>query len=189
MNDDELITAIRQQRGSVQMVTPVEQIISRGHVVRSRRRLPGLVAAAATVAAATAAVTILPWPASHHGGHQTGIQLAAWTVARQHDGAIRVTIRELRDPAGLQRRLRADGIPASVTFSGQEPRSCRPYPVGPALLHRVFTSRQAGRFPVLVIRPSALPDGAGLQIDTPVQRPVISVAVGFVRTGQRCTSS
>jgi hypothetical protein len=188
MNDDELITAIRQQQGSVQMATPVEQIIGRGHVVRTRRRLPFL-AAALTVAAAAAAVTVLPSHANHHGAHQPGIQLAAWTVVRQPDGAIKVTIRELRDPSGLQRRLRADGVPASVTFFGQEPRSCRPYTTGPALLHKVFTAQRAGRFPVLVIHPPALPKGAGLQINTPAQRPIISVAVGFVQVSQGCTGS
>ena len=30
MNDDELITTLREQRGTVTMTTPVEQIISRG---------------------------------------------------------------------------------------------------------------------------------------------------------------
>lgn len=187
MNDDELITAIRQQRGSVQMATPVEQIISRGHAVRSRRRLPGL---AATLAVTTAAaVAVLAWPAGHHGGPQPSVQLAAWTVVRHHDGTISVTIRELRDPAGLQRRLRADGVPASVTFFGQEPRSCQPYPVGPALLHRVFTAGRAGRYPVLVIHPSALPGGAGLHIGAPVQRPAINVGVDFVRASHGCTGS
>jgi hypothetical protein len=189
MNDDELITAIRQQRGSVRMATPVEQIISRGHVVRSRRRLPGLAAGLAVTTAATAAVAVLPWAASHHDGHRPSVQLAAWTVVRRPDGVISVTIRQLRNPAGLQRRLRADGVPASVTFFGQEPRSCRPYPVDPALLHRVYTARHAGHFPVLVIHPSALPGRAGLQIGTPTQRPIISVAVGFVRASKGCTGS
>lgn len=192
MNDDELITAIRRQRGSVQMATPVEQIISRGHAVRSRRRLPGLTAALAVTTAAAASVAVVSWPASpasHSGGMQADVQLAAWTVARRPDGTISVTIRELRDPAGLQRRLRADGVPASVTFFGQEPRSCRPYPSSPALLHKVYTARRAGRFPVLVIHPRALPLGAGLQIGATasVQRPVISVAIGFVRASHGCT--
>jgi hypothetical protein len=42
--------------------------------------------------------------------------LAAWTVTKQADGDVRVTIRELLnpDPAGLQAALRADGVPAAV---------------------------------------------------------------------------
>ena len=59
MNDDELITAVRDQRSKVPMTTPVEQIINRGHAVRARRRIPGLAAALAVVAAAVFAVTAL----------------------------------------------------------------------------------------------------------------------------------
>ena len=40
MNDDELITTLREQRDKVPMNTPVEQIISRGRAVRARRRVP-----------------------------------------------------------------------------------------------------------------------------------------------------
>jgi len=46
------------------------------------------------------------------GGGQT-VWLAAWTVLRRADGDIPVTIREWRDPAGLQRTLRADGCRSS----------------------------------------------------------------------------
>ena len=60
-------------------------------------------------------------PASHQVSHQPSVHLGAWTVVKQTDGTVSVTIRGLRDPAGLQRRLREDGIPASVTFFGQPP--------------------------------------------------------------------
>lgn len=99
------------------MNIPVEQIVSGGRAVRARRRIPGMAAAVAGAAGAALAVTAL-LPA----GHQPGIRLAAWTVARQADGTVHVTIRQLRDPAGLQRQLRADGVPASVTFFGQPNR-------------------------------------------------------------------
>ena len=126
MNDDELITAVREQSPTVHMTTPVEQIISRGHAVRTRRRIPGLAGVLAVLAAAAFAVTAL-LPASHPASHQPGVQLAAWTVVKQADGTVSVTIRELRDPAGLQSTLRADGVPASVTFSGQQNLSCQRY--------------------------------------------------------------
>jgi hypothetical protein len=114
---------------------------------------------AAGAALAVAALT----PASHPAGHVTGgvaggvagypasrqpaVQLTAWTVTRLADGNISVTIRELRDPAGLQSTLRAHGVPASVTFASQQNPACQPYPGGtprrppqPAtlLLKRVF---------------------------------------------------
>ena len=99
-------------------------------------------------------------------------QLAAWTVARQADGSIQVTIRELRDPAGLQRTLRADGVPASVTFTGQQNPACQSYPGGGSQSQRRHLlsslAGPAGGRDGMVIHPSALPSGAGLQIYNPV---------------------
>jgi hypothetical protein len=196
MNDNELITTLLEQRGRIPMTTPVEQIISRGRAIRARRRVPGVAATAGTAAAAAVAVTIA-LPASHpadgHPADGPTVQLAAWTVTKLADGNISVTIRELKDPAGLQRRLRADGVPASVTFTSQQNPACRSYPggtPGPAagtpLLRRVFpkpyrefrwspgrpVSRRAvsRRLPpsqnnaLIVIHPSALPGNAGVQI-------------------------
>ena len=106
-------------------------------------------------------------PASHPASHPASgprPQLAAWTVARQADGSVRVTIRELRDPAGLQHTLRADGVPASVTFTGQRNPACQGYPGGGSqsqrrhLLSSVATP--AGGRNAMVIHPSALPSGA-----------------------------
>jgi hypothetical protein len=67
--------------------------------------------------------------ASHHPARA---QLAAWTVARLADGNISVRINQFEDPAGLQSTLRADGVPASVTFAGQPDQACQPYPGGTA---------------------------------------------------------
>ena len=136
MNDDDLITLVRESFTGLHATTPVDQILRRGHAVRTRRRIPVLTGVLAVAAGAVLAVTtLLP------GGHQPSprpsplpaAQLAAWTVTRQADGTIRVTIRELQDPAGLQSRLRADGVPASVTLTGQENPACRPYPASATL--------------------------------------------------------
>ena len=99
-----------------------------------------------------------------------------------------VTLRQLRDPGGLQRRLRADGVPATVTFfGGTTPRSCRGYPMNDALINRVFTGRTAGGFPVMIIHVPALPHGAGVQINPPAQEPVRNVAIGLVYASPSCT--
>jgi hypothetical protein len=103
-------------------------------------------------AGAVLAVTALT-PASHQAGHHATAQLAAWTVTKLAGGNVSVTIRELKDPAGLQRRLRSDGVPASVTFARQQNPACRPYPGGTPgqppqstpLLHRVFPKPYHGR--------------------------------------------
>lgn len=198
MNDDELITVLREQRDKVPMDTPVEQIISRGRAVRARRRVPRVAAALGAAAAAAFAVSAA-LPASHPAS-APGAQLAAWTVVRQADGSIQVTIRELRDPAGLQRTLRADGAPASVTFSGQQNPACQGYPGGGSqsqrrqLLGSVVTAPATGR-DVMVIHPAALPSGAGLQINTLFRHgrgqrgSLEGFSVGLVQASLPCTGS
>ncbi len=53
-------------------------------------------------------------PASHH----PRVQLTAWTVAKQADGDVTVSIFKLSDPAALQAKLRAEGVPASIVTAG-----------------------------------------------------------------------
>ena len=193
MNDDELTIMVCESFTSVHTTTPVEQIASRGRLVRARRRIPVLAGAVAVVAAAAFAITSL-LPGSHQAGPQPTAQLAAWTVTRQADGSIRVTIRELSNPAGLQNKLRADGVPASVTLIGQQNSSCRRYPASPGLLRRVISpsfevlpaphqgppanmpGEALGLVVVVLIHPSALPSGVGVQLATTftMQPPVVS---------------
>jgi hypothetical protein len=164
MNDDELMTLVREQRGKVPMTTPVQEIIRRGRAVRARRRVPGLAAAVAVMAGTAVAVTALAAP-GHQAPGRPGAQLAAWTVTRQADGEVSVTIRELRDPAGLQATLRADGVPAAVAAgSSGPPPGCRLYPANPSLLEKIVQMHPGQEESVLVIDPPAIPRGAGLGI-------------------------
>ncbi len=196
MNDDDLITALRAQRRKVPMTTPVEQIIKRSRAVRASRRIPVITGAMALAAGAAVAVTAL-LPASPSGSHQPShpvhVQLAAWTVVKRADGTILVRIREFRDRAGLQRKLRADGVPVSVIFitSGQFPANPDLIPGNPCrqfngdgnatnsrLLLRVANLVDAPAKPPkpgtrggpdpfrggVVIHPSALPRHVGLQL-------------------------
>jgi hypothetical protein len=208
MNDDELTTMVCESFTGVHTTTPVEQIASRGRAARARRRIPALAGALAVATGAALATTSL-LPGTHQASPQPPAQLAAWTVTRQADGNIRVTIRELRNPAGLQSKLRADGVPASVTLIGQQNPSCRRYPASPGLLGRVISpSFEALPAPhqgpqanmpgealslviVMLIHPSALPSGVGVQLATTftMQPPVVSnggvenVAHGDVERG------
>jgi hypothetical protein len=193
MNDEELITLVRQQRANVPMTTPVEEIISRGRTVRTRRRMPALAAALAMAGGAAVAVAALA-PGGHQAPRLPGTQLAAWTVTRQADGDIHVTIRELLDPAGLQATLRADGVPASIDVKYTNLHSaCQPYPASRSQREAIvqFGSGQSG---VLIIDPSAIPRGAGLAISAfPVpagthHRPAyIVVGTGLVYASRQCT--
>jgi hypothetical protein len=152
MSDSELLTAVRGRLSAIPLAGPpdVTTIMARGRAHRHRhlvRGVTGTLAAAAGAAVAVAALAPASHPASQHASSQPDAQLAAWTVARLADGNVSVTIRQLEDPAGLQSTLRADGIPASVTFTSQQDPACQPYPGGtipwppqpaPALLRQVF---------------------------------------------------
>ena len=172
MNDNELITAVRESVADVHTVTPVAHVISRGRAVRARRRIPGLAGTLAMAAGTALAVTtLLPTghpgrlASGHPGRHPATAQLAAWTVARQVNGDIDVTINQLQDPAGLQSTLRADGLPVTVSFSGPSlSASCRPYDTARDVLSAVAHFHTSDGRAYLVISPSALPSGTGVSI-------------------------
>jgi hypothetical protein len=189
MNDSELITAVRESVAEVHTATPVEQILSRGRVVRARRRISALAAVLAAAAVAAVAVTVLP--ASHPAANQPGVRLAAWTVARRPDGDITVTIRELYNPAGLQRELRADGVPAVVTFHAAQryPSSCQVYPASQALLSKVFPLDVRDPSVGIMVRPSALPTGAAMYLNDSSPHGDIRLQMGLVHASKRCTGS
>ena len=184
MSDDELITSVRESFTGVRSATLVEQIESRSRAIRARRRIPR-VAAVLAVAAGTAAAGAALAPS----GHLAASQLAAWTVVKQADGAVQITVRELRNPAGLQRTLRADGIPASVTFTAHENPACHAYP-GPYpdgdLFGRPTTT-------MITFHPSALPPGTGVQIGVSFTQPPYGGAWGLgstlVQISPQCTGS
>jgi hypothetical protein len=217
MNDDELMTAVRESFADVRSTTELEQIAGRGRALRARRRVPTMAAAVGAAAAAALAINAT-LPGRHHlgAGHpassypvssqppgNSGVRLAAWTVTRQADGTIYVTFRQATDPAGLQSTLRADGVPASVTFTGQRNPACQAYPVPspppfsfghakPPLgkVQRSFSDKPAQY--ALVIRPKALPPGTGLQIwtsGTPGGAGGFVLFIGLVRASPQCTGS
>ncbi len=90
-------------------MTRLQRAAARSRLGQGRLVLAGAVTAAACAALAVAA--LLPGSA----GNGTGpAQLTAWTVTRDPDGSVMVTLHELPNPARLQQTLRADGIPARV---------------------------------------------------------------------------
>ncbi|HEX3493522.1 MAG TPA: hypothetical protein VHU92_29565, partial [Streptosporangiaceae bacterium] len=103
---------------------------------RRPRRLARLAAAGGLAFAVAAG--IFAAQAAQSGGTRPAngpARLAAWTVVRQPDGVLRIYVRQLRDPAGLQAMLRRDGVPARLEFVHHHilgttsleiiPRSCR----------------------------------------------------------------
>ena len=190
MNDNELITAVRESVADVHTTTPVEQILSRGRAVRARRRIRSLAAALAAAAGGgscrdrAAGQIIRPPPARRPADGLDGSQAARGDVA--------VTIRELYYPAGLQRKLRADGVPASVTFDAARnyPSWCRAYP-RPGLATQGLPAGSGGApLAAVVIRPSALPTGTGVYLnDSSNPYGYIGLETGLVYASKRCTGS
>jgi hypothetical protein len=114
---------------------------ARRQVAQQRRSMRAMAVGGAAVTAAAAAIVVTSVASS---GRQATAQLAAWTVTKLADGDVSVTIRELTDPAGLQSRLRTDGVPASVTLAGEQNPACRPYPGGTPAPARFAPARRLG---------------------------------------------
>lgn len=130
MNDDEVLSAVKNTLSDVQMDRPVEAIEDRGRARRRNRNLTGAVAGGGLVVAAALAV-ILPM-SSHQpattpaasgpltGGGATAsapaMEPAAFTVAAQRDGSVKLTLKpnKLLDPSALEKALAGAGIPAVV---------------------------------------------------------------------------
>jgi hypothetical protein len=190
-SDYDVLRAVSDSLSRIPVARPpqLETVMARGRARQRRRRASVTTAALTVVAAGAAAVTVTALPAGRHpAGPEASsapssapsARLAAWTVTRQADGDIKVTINELSDPAGLQRTLRADGVPASVTFLDQRNPACRVLAFNPALVAKIFPARSSGvvhRLPGgevlsaggtvggdMVIDPTAIPNDVGLQL-------------------------
>jgi hypothetical protein len=236
MNDSDTVdvvrdslTAAKDSLVGVHVNTPLDAIVRNGRARRRRHRLTGLTGAMAVMAGMALAVTALA--SSGHAASQSGhaasqsghsashpliARLAAWTVAKQANGDIKITIRDLSDPSGLQSTLRADGVPANVSSSTQFDPSCQLYPMTQTLFTSIYQMGVGSGNTLLVIHPSALPGGAGVQIgasvdgragdgsphqvagNQTVHQPVHQVAaradngvlrVGLVYASQQCTGS
>jgi hypothetical protein len=151
----------------------------------NRRLAAGITAGAAGVAVVLGlGLSGVFGSASHQPSHPAHAQLADWTVLKQADGTVVVKIREFRDPAGLQSRLRADGVPASVAFNPAnlvgkgawaivhfKGNPCQEYSGGEGQAQNVVTG--GSPFTVgMFVHPSAIPSGAGVQF-------VVSRNVGY----------
>ena len=149
-----------------------------------------------TAAAAAAACAAIVAPALVPAGSPGAFVTAAWAVQPNPDGTVTVSIKEFRDPAALQRDLRADGIPAIVRTDGIPAIENAPPPpihgglrfcaisvadlpetIGHAAVHPV----KARRSFIFIIHPAAIPAGSTLLIaDIPVSGITGSRAVSMM---------
>ena len=185
MNDAEVITSVKASYEVIHMDVPLEVIVRRGRRVRGQRRLPVLAGAAGTVAALALVVAALVpggGRTTAPGGSTGTERLAAWTVVSQQDGSVRVALRgaHIRNVAGLENKLRTDGIPARVTRIGflHDPLNVlgchvlRDWSAGPGgisypLWHKIFYGPHSGRQSndAFWVYRSAIPRGLGVLVD------------------------
>jgi len=185
VDDQDVITAVKASYAEIHMDVPLDVVVGRGRRLRIRRRLPGLAVAAGAVAAlALAVAAVVPGggkATAPGGGTGTG-RLAAWTIVSQPNGSVRVALRwpGLRDVAGLQDKLRADGIPARVARIGylRPPLnvpgchvfgdwSAGPGGISHALWLKIFYGPHTGQQSdhAFWVYPSAIPAGLGVLVD------------------------
>jgi hypothetical protein len=124
MDDNELITAVRDRFDPVRMHTRTETILARGRSLRRRRRV-GVAGGALAIALGAG----LAGPALTAGtaASPARVTLAAWTVDQRPDHSIAVSIRELRHLPALQRLLKADGVRVTITekkIFPEQPKAC-----------------------------------------------------------------
>ncbi|HET7248170.1 MAG TPA: hypothetical protein VFJ07_25410 [Streptosporangiaceae bacterium] len=171
---------------------------------RRRFAVPALIGVAVTAMAVALALDLTGSPAAPRQG---GVTLAAWSVVKEPHGLLKVTIRQLRDPAGLQRTLAADGVAANVRFvhhffqpsnSNDVPKGCLPPHLSSAAIAKVDEKLIPSNVPVpgsdaFIFRPSAIPDGVGLYLKAWAPKPgthsaaTLSMEINLVQASHRCT--
>jgi hypothetical protein len=196
MNDNELSSMVRESVADIRSSTPVDQIISRGHAVRAWRRVPAAAGALVVAGGAALGVTALapsghpaPAAAGKAGSPPAVVRPAAWTVAKQANGDIGITIRQLQHPAQLQATLRADGLPAHVSFYGQPGSVCKPRRVSGDVATDIFRFFERNGSDVITIDPSVLPSGVGLSIQGLPSGSFhhVALVIGTVYASRQCT--
>ena len=176
MNDQELITAVRQSVHGVRMNVPAEQIVSRSRAIRAsgRRRLAAGITAAAAAGSVVLGLGLSGALGAAPDGGTGTIRTAAFTLTRSANGTDTLTLSnsQMLDPAALQKALAQHGIPALVktgTYCWSNPALPGPASIG------VLTVERPDGTPVLsgphrvsidndvtVINPAAMPAGTEL---------------------------
>jgi hypothetical protein len=163
MNDKDLLSAVREDFSGVRMHAEAGAILTDGRRRRNRRRLYGATGACAVVAvAAISGVTLTSSGTS--GTHDA--QLTAWTVQKEANGTIDVTIHDLINLSALEQKLAAAGAPAEVTSKAQYPASCIDQTAMKADMASVITNGPT--VPdgyAFVIHPAGIPSGTKLLLN------------------------
>lgn len=165
MDDNDLLAAVREDFAGVRMNTEAGAILADGDSLRHRRHRRRAYGAAATALCAAAAISVAALtPGSSGTSGSSNVQLTAWTVQKQPDGTVDVTIREVLNFAGLQRKLNAEGVPAVVYADEQNPPGCVNTKAS-ADMSAVLETGPGSDNAFFIIHPAAIPSGSELLLD------------------------
>jgi hypothetical protein len=168
MNDSDVLEHIRDSLADIRMRTPVDAIVARGRR-RQLRRSVSFVSAAVAVAAIVVGTQLLSEgrpPLSGDPSVQQPLQLAAYSVITNPDGTVTLTLRKPQDTfdADILRDKLADaGVPAEVRI-GEHCSVESAASLSSALDRAVRGERRTDGSVVLIITPSAMPEGSELSI-------------------------
>lgn len=171
---------------------------------RRPRRLLRLALAGGLALALAAGIALALQPGARPRGPGTA-RLAAWTVTKNPDGVLTVHLRQLRDPQGLRRLLRQDGVRARIRFLHHDfepttsqdviPRMCKPLPLSDEanahlqekIFGKLFYDPVRGTF---TFHTSAIPAGVGLFWEVWASKSApgaFSMNEDLVQVTRRCT--
>ena len=167
MNDNDVLSAVRDAMAGVHMHTPLGELVAAGRS-RRRRRIAGTVAGAALATGLALPLAIggpqvnAPPVAADNEVH---VRLAAFSVDTNPDGTVTVklTKQQSLDPEILQRTLAQAGVPAEITIN----KWCEPSDASQDLradFDKVIGTGQQSGEKVMVITPSAMPAATKLII-------------------------
>jgi hypothetical protein len=180
MNDNDLFTAVRDDFAGVRMGASAQAILADGSTLRRRRRNRRLACGSGVTAlaavAAISGLTLTSGVAGTSGTHNA--QLAAWTVQKEQNGTVGVTIRDLQNLAGLEQKLTAAGAPAEVISEKPYPAACVDLAAMNQDMASVVTVGPAvpGAY-AFVIHPAGIPSGTKLLLDVTDRTAVTSGGV------------
>jgi hypothetical protein len=165
MDDNDLLAAVREDFAGVRMHTEAEAILAGGGSLRRRRRRRRAYGTGAAAVAAVAAISAA-WLMPGSSGTVGHAELTAWTVQKQPNGTIDVTIHDLLNLAGLQQKLTTDGVPAEVITDTHYPAACVDRVAMTQDMASVITlGPQVPDEYAFVIHPAAIPSGSKLLLD------------------------
>jgi len=167
MDDNDLLAAVREDFAGVRMNTEAGAILADGGSLRRRRNRHRAYGAGVTALAAVAAISGVALASGSSSTSGTShAQLTAWTVQKEANGTIDVTIHDLTDLTALEQKLASAGAPAEVISDTHYPASCVDHTAMKADMASVITN--GPKVPngyAFVIHPAAIPSGTKLLLD------------------------